>query len=115
MDGEQQAAETPRVEPVENTPPFSLSQEQPQAPESSPLHDAAQRLARIIISDIALYNQKNVEEGLRQGNFTEALKSELEEGKKLYRERVSPEILNSTNYFETAVQEFISKRTSMVQ
>jgi len=83
--------------------------------ETSPLHDGARRLARIIISDIVLYNQKNVEEGLRKGNFPQALKSELDEGKKLYRERVSSEIFNSTGYFEDAIQEFIAKRSSAVK
>jgi CheY-like chemotaxis protein len=83
--------------------------------DNSSVHDGARRLARIIISDIALYNQKNVEAGLQKGKFSEVLKSELEEGKKLYQERVSPEIFNSTDYFEEAIQEFIAKRRAKVK
>ncbi|RQW86349.1 MAG: response regulator, partial [Geobacter sp.] len=37
----------------------------------SDAHNKARRLARIIVTDIALYNQKKVEEGVRNGTFYE--------------------------------------------
>ncbi len=79
-----------------------------------PEHEKAKRFARIIISDIALYNQKAVENGIRNNKFYEILKAEIEEGRKLYKERVLPEILAATNYFNETLEEFIrNKRKSL--
>jgi predicted Zn finger-like uncharacterized protein len=47
----------------------------------------ARRLARIILSDIALYNQKKVEEGVHQGDLEERLKNELREGEEMMKQR----------------------------
>jgi len=80
----------------------------------SPEYEKAKRFARIIISDVALYNQKAVENGIRNNKFYEVLKAEIEEGKKLYEERVPPEILSATNYFNETLEEFIrNKRKSL--
>ncbi|MBI5042738.1 MAG: zinc-ribbon domain-containing protein [Nitrospirae bacterium] len=80
----------------------------------SPEHEKAKRFARIIISDVALYNQKAVEDGIRNNKFYEILKAEIEEGRKLYEERVPPEIAATTNYFNETIEEFIrNKRKSL--
>jgi DNA-binding response OmpR family regulator len=73
-------------------------------------HEAARRLARLILSDVALYNQKAVEDGIRNNTFRQLLKDELEEGRKLYRSRVSSDIVVVTDYFEQAIEDFIQKR-----
>ena len=52
------------------------------------LTECLRRYARIIISDIALYNQELVEQGIREGTFSELLKKEIEEGYRLYLVRV---------------------------
>ncbi|MBI5182239.1 MAG: hypothetical protein HZA06_04965 [Nitrospirae bacterium] len=79
-----------------------------------PEHEKAKRFARIIISDIALYNQKAVENGIKNNNFYVALRPEIDEGRKLYAERVSPDIIATTNYFEEIINEFINtKRRSL--
>jgi response regulator RpfG family c-di-GMP phosphodiesterase len=98
------------VNPSHPTGETVPGQKQVAATGNSLAHDAAKRLARIIISDIALYNQKSVEEGLREGNFADRLKGELDEGRRLYRERVSREVLDSTDFFEEAIREFIHNR-----
>ncbi|MEK6678625.1 MAG: response regulator [Nitrospirota bacterium] len=80
----------------------------------SPEHEKAMRFARIIISDIALYNQKAVENGIRNNKFYEVLKAEIEEGRKLYKERVPPDIASATNYFNQTLEDFIkNKRRSL--
>ncbi len=48
----------------------------------------AERLARIIVSDIVLYNEEKFTAAIRSGNALEALSSELEEGRALFRERI---------------------------
>ena len=48
----------------------------------------AERLARIIVSDIVLYNPERFEAALRSGDVVEAMATELEEGRAHFRERV---------------------------
>lgn len=70
----------------------------------------ARRLARIIVSDIALYNQDRVEEGIRQGSFYQLLASEIDEGKRLIKERIAPEICSREDFLEQAFASFIERR-----
>jgi hypothetical protein len=49
---------------------------------------AAERLARIIVSDVVLYNPEKFEAGLRAGDVAERLESELAEGRSLFEQRV---------------------------
>ncbi|MBI5180387.1 MAG: response regulator, partial [Nitrospirae bacterium] len=77
-------------------------------------HEKAKRFARIIISDISLYNQKAVEDGIKKNNFYEMLKAEIEEGRKLYEKRVSQDIIFAANYYDEMIEEFIkNKRRSL--
>jgi predicted Zn finger-like uncharacterized protein len=70
----------------------------------------ARRLARIIVSDIALYNQDLVEEGIRQGTLHQLLASEIDEGKRLFTERIAPEIRSREDFLEQAFASFIERR-----
>ncbi len=75
------------------------------------LRENLRRYARIIVSDIALYNQELVERGLREGSLAELLRDELEEGRRLYLTRVPPGAAGAA-YFEEAVRDFIERRTA---
>jgi len=70
----------------------------------------ARRLARIIATDIALYNQKKVDEGIRNDTFYELLADDIREGRRLYSERVPEEIRHRTSYLEEAFEEFIARK-----
>jgi len=70
----------------------------------------ARRLARIIVTDIALYNQKKVDEGIRNGTFYELLADDIREGRRLYVERVPEEIRQKTSCLEQAFEEFIARK-----
>jgi CheY-like chemotaxis protein len=72
--------------------------------------EAAKRLARIIVSDVVLYNKKKVDEGIRTNTFFEVLKEEIEEGRKHYISRVPAEIQKTRDYYKEAFDEFIKKR-----
>ena len=50
--------------------------------------EAAWRLARTIISDIALYNKDKVIEGIKNDRIFELLEEELKEGEELFFTRV---------------------------
>jgi hypothetical protein len=65
--------------------------------------EAAKRLARTIISDITLYNKEKVLEGLENDNLFEVLKNELDQGRRVYESRVSPEVLKSSNFYDLAI------------
>jgi len=87
----------------------------PAAPPVAPaeLSDAqkkAKRLARIIVSDIALYNQSLVEEGVKNGTLYQLLENDIQEGRAHYLQRVSEEIRNNSSYLEEAFEELIAKK-----
>jgi CheY-like chemotaxis protein len=67
----------------------------------------ARRLARIIVSDIALYNQEAVVEGIRNGTFFDLLKEDVEEGRRLYEQRIPASIRSAQDYYQDAFDAFI--------
>lgn len=75
---------------------------------------AAQRLARIIISDIALYNQQKIEDGIKNATFFKLLREEVEEGRKLYNSRVSKEIQKKGNFYKNAIMDFIKRKKTQL-
>jgi DNA-binding response OmpR family regulator len=81
---------------------------------SDEAHDKAKRLARIIVSDIALYNQKKVEEGILCGTFRELFRDEIQEGTVLYNRRVPEEIRTVSSYLDDAFEEFLAQKKSVL-
>ena len=69
--------------------------------------EQAMRLARAICSDVSLYNEEKIVRSLEQDTFFDALREELEEGRELYRSRVSPELYGRTNYYDRAIVDVI--------
>ncbi len=52
--------------------------------------EAARRLARAIASDLSLYNEDKIVGGIQNDNLFDSLAEEIEEGRALYKRRVSP-------------------------
>jgi CheY-like chemotaxis protein len=73
-------------------------------------HKKARRLARIIVSDIVLYNQGKVEQGVRDGNLYDLLADDIREGERLYRQRVSEEVREATAFLTEAFEDLIAKK-----
>jgi len=69
----------------------------------------AMRLARAIASDISLYNVDKITKGIEQDNLFEVLKDEIEEGRELFKSRVSSEIFTHTNFFDRAICDVVIK------
>lgn len=67
----------------------------------------AVRLARAIASDISLYNEEKIVKGIEQDTLFEAIKDEIEEGRALYRSRVSDELYTTTNHFDRALVDIV--------
>jgi CheY-like chemotaxis protein len=85
------------------------------SPEETAKSDEAKRFARLIISDIALYNQKVIEEGIENGNVEELLKDEMAEAEKLFRERVSKEVREKTPYLQDALRDLVDRKRKMMK
>ena len=49
--------------------------------------EAARRLARAISSDLALYNEEKIAEGIRNDNLFDVMAEEIQEGRDLYQTR----------------------------
>ncbi len=76
--------------------------------------DVARRIARAVVSDIALYNAKKVEEGIVNDTLFHLLKDEIEEGRTYYVNRIAPEIAQATNYFNQALVDVLIKPTGRI-
>lgn len=77
--------------------------------------DEAKRLARTILSDILLYNQAKVKEGIEKDSLFDVLTEELAEGKKYYETMVDEEIRRSTNFFNEAVVDVLIKQGGKIK
>ena len=77
--------------------------------------ELARRLSRAIVSDVALYNQEKVQEGIKNDNLFEVMEEELEEGRKLYITRVSPEILKEHNFYDLAIVDVLIKQSGRIE
>ncbi len=71
----------------------------PVSPSDETMHEEARRLARLLVSEIKLYNEEQVEEGRRNRDIYERLKEDIDRSRQMYDERVDPRILRSTDYF----------------
>jgi hypothetical protein len=76
--------------------------------------DQAKRLARAIVSDVALYNKEKVEEGIRNDNIFELMQEELEEGRQHFLSRVAPE-LNPAAIYDIALVDVLIKRAGKIE
>jgi hypothetical protein len=54
--------------------------------------ERARQLARVIASDLSLYHEKKIVEGVEKDTLFDVLRDEIEEGRNLYKSRVTPEI-----------------------
>jgi hypothetical protein len=77
--------------------------------------EQAIRLARAICSDVSLYNEEKIVRSIERDDFFDALREELEEGRQLYRSRVSPDLYARTNYYDRAIVDVILRSKGHVK
>ena len=73
-------------------------------------HKTAERLARTIMSDIALYNQDVIRRSIKNDSLFEDIKDQLEEGRKLYDSRVDPAMPARWTPYNRAIVDVLVKR-----
>ncbi|MFO7736172.1 MAG: hypothetical protein R6W70_08170 [bacterium] len=78
-------------------------------------HEEARRFARVIVSDISLYNREKVEKGIMNDSVFSDMKEEIKEGHTYYRSLVDIKIYNSSNYFNEAVVDILIKPFSHLE
>ncbi len=61
--------------------------------------DEARRFAKLLVSEIKLYNEKSVQEGRLQGNLYERLKEDIDRSRQMYDERIPEDVRSSSNFF----------------
>jgi response regulator RpfG family c-di-GMP phosphodiesterase len=77
--------------------------------------DEARRLARLILSDIVIYNAAKVEHGIRENSFFEVLRDEIAEGRQYYQSRVPQRVLRDTEIFTETLQQFVEMKREELQ
>lgn len=73
-------------------------------------YDEARRLARLILSDIIIYHQRKVEEGIRENNFFDVLREEIDEGRQYYESRVPLRVRRDTEIYTETLQQFLQMK-----
>lgn len=76
--------------------------------------EQAARLARAIISDVAIYNQEKVESGIKNDNIFDILSEEIEEGRQHFYSRVAPE-LEPEQMFDLTLVDILIKRAGKIE
>jgi hypothetical protein len=67
--------------------------------EDRKLHEEARRFARLLVSEIVLYNERQVEEGRRNKDIYARLKEDIDRSLAMYEQRISPKVRQASNYF----------------
>ena len=76
--------------------------------------EAARRLARAIASDLSLYNEEQIVEGIQKDPLFTVWSEELEEGRALFKSRVSPELF-AKNFYDRAIIDILVRSKGHVQ
>ncbi len=97
--------------------PIPAPLEQAAPPEPAPADDGladerakAERLARIIISDILLYNAEKFEAAMASGDVVGALDAELAEGRALFVQRVDARVRDDRDYLTDELKRVAAER-----
>ena len=73
------------------------------------------RLARAIVSDIALYNQEKVRDGIKNDTLFDLLRDELNEGREHFHGRVSPDLAERDHLFDRAIVDVMVKQAGKIE
>lgn len=69
------------------------------ASEETKKHDEARRFARLLVSEIKLYNEGKVDQGRKNKDLYERLKEDIDRSRQMYDERISEDVRKTSNYF----------------
>ncbi len=90
--------------PVAPPPEISEGPRRLSGPLSQPVGDErreeARRFARLLVSEIKLYNERAVLEGREGGNLYQRLKEDIDRSRQMYNERIPEDVRSSSDFFQ---------------
>ncbi len=101
--------EVPTPPPVQPVTPPPVEEEAPSAgeildedipAEQQPLHEEARRFARLLVSEIKLYNEEEVEQGRVNNDIYQRLKEDIDRSREMFDARVAAEVRELRDYFK---------------
>ena len=101
------AAAAPAPTATPTPAPASAPPPEPAA-EDAGVHERARRLARVLVSDILVYNQPARDRALREGNLIAVLGTEVDKAWALYKAKVDRGLADCTTYFKDALNEILA-------
>jgi len=91
----------PPVRPIEPPAPDpAASHDSAGAAEDDPRHEEARRFARLLVSEIKLYNEEEVDRGRIEKDLAIRLKEDIDRSREMFEKRISAEIRSGHNYFQ---------------
>ena len=100
--GQPQPVPPPAAPVVPPTPVFGPAAPvavKPPVGDEEKLHSDARRFARLLVSEIKLYNEERVVEGRKNNDLYERLKEDIDRSRQMYDKRVSPSVAAKFDYF----------------
>jgi translation initiation factor 2 beta subunit (eIF-2beta)/eIF-5 len=90
---------------LDEPPPVQPVQPPPAGPEMEVSEDEAQReearrFARLLISEIKLYNEEQVEQGRESNDIYQRLREDIDRSREMFDKRISAEVRESQDYFQ---------------
>ena len=76
--------------------------------------ERARQLARAIASDLTLYHEKKIVDGIENDTLFDVMAEEIEEGRALFKSRVTPEIYD-LNIYDRAIVDVMVKSKGHVK
>jgi hypothetical protein len=76
--------------------------------------ERARQLARAIASDLTLYHEQKIIQGIEDDDLFDVMCGEIEEGRTLFKSRVTPEIY-STGLYDRAIVDVMIKSKGQIK
>lgn len=114
---------TTEPEPMETAPPSPATPATPAAATPDPVpdaparpafgkrdpHERAQRLARVLVSDMIAYHPDRHRQSLENGTLADDFEEEIQKSWNEYVEQVGSELADSTDYFKDALNQILAR------
>ncbi len=101
------AARLPEPEPL-RVPPLRPVE---QLSEEEKLHAEAKRFARLLVSEIKLYNEERVREGRENRDLYVRLKRDIDRSREMYEKRISSSVTRKVDYFHDELVRILGENT----
>jgi hypothetical protein len=100
-------AEAQKQIPIIAPPQPEIQEAPPPQPQQVPgdekLHAEAKRFARLLVSEIKLYNEHHVAEGRQNRDLYLRLKKDIDRSREMYEKRISPSVARKIDYFHDEI------------